>query len=318
MCAARAGKDLRFPHARLGSSSIERRITCITQFARCSGGAMEARKMQFLPLVLLIICIPSYPQDTSTSYETLVGNWQLAGEKILTQGPLFSSLTLGIDGSMVYGKGVIAPNCPSGKAGAFGFVVSGEIDSDGSFVLSDYLSRLIQLEIRGEVPRNGKKTWTGSFTYNDSRREGCGISGDFVATQFPQLNGTYSGTLTGEAPDSGVTVSIKMAQERLRPNYQENPSGPFSHYTPLSGEIALTGYPGFASGTTVVSPECQIGGVGFLVSFPMKDGSKMVLSGAISDMTASSLEVQLFTVGNRRSFLRAGSLTRVASTDSDH
>jgi hypothetical protein len=98
---------------------------------------MRVRRLSFLPVLLPLLCLASFAQDAPERYSALNGNWHLTGGwEIPLQSPRLT-LSMGVDGDKIYGKGDFQMNCPDNHSGlGMSFEAQGEIASDGSFVLN--------------------------------------------------------------------------------------------------------------------------------------------------------------------------------------
>jgi len=283
---------------------------------------VEARKLLFLPLLFLSIGLTSCGRIISPSFAALDGNWHIAGEqgnKILPplQSPLLT-FAIGVSGDTVYASGNVGVICSSGT-GAIGGTseLIGEIASDGTFQLSNSNEPLdsIQITIQGKAPAPGSTTWSGNYTVtNGSTAIGCtfNLTSDFVATLYPPLDGTYSGTITGQGLGSGITVTTQITQGTFTSGKLTARSSGSVYYTPLSATITVSGSPSFTTGTTDASQllpgSSSIGGNSFALNFLMNNGSTLTLTGWFSDPSETTLQIEgpLFLSG----VFGSGTLTR--------
>lgn len=192
-------------------------------------------------------------------------------------------------------------NCPNGGAIGGAIELTGQIASDGTFVLSNASEPLdsIQVSIRGTVPADGATSWPGSYTITNAATEtGCTFndSSSFVAGLYPPLNGTYAGTITGPGFGSGINIAIQITQGTFTSAMLGSRS-PAVFYTPLSSTITVSGSPIFTSGTTTTNPAPalagSINGNAFNLNYVMNNGSALALSGLFTDSSESTLQVVL-------------------------
>jgi len=161
----------------------------------------------------------------------------------------------------------------------------------------------IQVSIKGQVPADGSTTWMGSYTITNAASDtSCTFnqSNSFVATAYPPLDGTYAGTIAGQSPDKGLTISAQITQEPLTLIPTSSSSLVRGLKIPLSGTIKVTGSLCFTSGTTTQGTAGstslpvlgQVDGDTFLLNYTMNDGSDLQLNGYFADSSESELYVQ--------------------------
>ena len=267
---------------------------------------MLARKLRFLPLLLLSLGMTSCVQNTPKSYAALNGNWHLSGQQGATQLPLLKSplltFAMGVSGKTVSANGTAGVNCSGGDgalAGSMSF--SGQIAADGTFELTNSAEPrdTIQLTIKGKVPPDGATTWAGSYTMvNSTPPTGCifNLSSDFVATAYPPLNGTYSGKITGHGLGSGIMDSTVISQGAITAA-PLRPSLPVIYYIPLRATIEVSGSSSYSSGTTTASQSAaassSVSGNSLSLNYLMNDGSTVLLEGWFPNPSESTLQVHL-------------------------
>jgi hypothetical protein len=283
---------------------------------------MQSGKLLFLPLLLMSIGLTSCGRIIQASYAALDGNWHIAGEQgnqILPplQSPLLT-FAIGGSGDTVYANGNVGVICSSGSSAIGGGVeLTGQIASDGTFLLSNSAFPLdsIQITIQGKVPAPGSTTWSGSYTVtNGPTAIGCSfnLSGDFVASLYPPLDGTYSGTITGQGLGSGITVTTQITQGTFT-SITLSPSARTIYFIPLTATITVSGSSSYTTGTTTASQllpgSSSIGGNSFALTFLMNNGSTLTLSGWFSDPSESTLQIE-GPLSSSGSVFGSGTLTR--------
>lgn len=276
--------------------------------------------------IFLASCSQHTTQSTpvATSYTALNGNWHIAGEPgsgllPLAQSPLLT-LAIGVSGSTVYASATVGVTCSSGAeiGGPVGggMSLTGPIASDGTFTLSNSgePADTIQITIQGQAPVEGATTWSGNYTVvNANPPTGCifNDANSFVATLYPPLDGTYTGTVTGAGLDSGWTVSVQMTQGAFTSATLSPNSSTLVYFTPLNSTIQITGSSTLTTGTSAANPiqgTSSISGDAFIVNYIMNDGSTLSLSGWFMDSSESTLQVGIMSFGG--SVGASGTLTK--------
>ena len=124
---------------------------------------------------------------------------------------------MGVVGNRIYGSGDVFVLCSNGDGnGAFPMSFTGSIAADGKFTLTNGSQSSIPATIQGQVPsvdssNPNSVTWPGTYTLAAT---GCnpGPSGNFTATLYPPLEGTYAGTISGPNSSSGQSSSPTALQ----------------------------------------------------------------------------------------------------------
>jgi hypothetical protein len=214
------------------------------------------------------------------------------------------------------------------------FGVRGQIASDGTFVLNSRKpagnraedSGILSLSIRREVPAQGSKEWTGTFTTSNGNVKCPNVSGEFVATQLPPLDGTYSGTIlstnVGSAKGAPLDISVNMKQgiftsvDRGSSSPELSPPEFWFHYLPLTGTVTVSGLIDLPSKEiTAIAIEnfaSRMTGDNFILSFRLADGSTMRLSGAMTNSSGRTVSA-FFDYSGKNPDIKvsaAGALTR--------
>jgi hypothetical protein len=257
---------------------------------------MRSQTVLLLIAFVSCLCSASPAQGTSEDYSVLNGNWRLTGGWETPQQMPRLTLSMGVNGNQVYGYGDLQT-----RGCGLSFGVRGQIASDGTFVLNtrnppenraEYIG-FLSLSIRGEVPAQGSTEWTGTFTTSNGNVKCPNVSGEFVATQFPPLDGTYSGTIlstnVGSAKDTPLDISVNMKQG-IFTSVDRGSSSPeqfWYRYLPLKGTVTVSGLIDLPSKEiTAIAIEnfaSQMMGDQFILSFRLEDGSTMRLSGVMAD-----------------------------------
>jgi hypothetical protein len=284
---------------------------------------MRARRLFLLSLLLSCLSLTSCVQPLAKSYAALEGNWHITGGQNSAQYPLLA-LAIVVNGDLVYGSGTVGVNCANNGSSfsviGSGFSFTGQIASDGTFLLTNSSLDGAQIAIKGGVPGVGSTTWAGSFTItNAPTATSCifDVSSDFIATAYPPLKGKYTGTITGPGLGSAITISTQVSQGALSLTPIPSQSSlVISSYIPLSATVAVDGSPCFTTGTTAPTTASQtttgtVNGDSFLLSYLMNDGSNLQILGWLTDTSESTLHLQLTEVigGNCSGENGVGTLT---------
>ena len=253
------------------------------------------------------LCLASPAQGAPEDYSVLNGSWDLAGGWEAPQQEPRLTLSIGVDGNNVYGDGDLqVPGC------GLSFSVVGQIASDGTFVLNigepvgvrADNNTFPSLSIRGRVPAQGSTEWAGSFNTSSMGNGECPTpSGEFVASQLPPLDGTYSGimpSVVGSAPSTPLSISVNMKQGLLTSmregeasSPEVSPAAPASQYVPLRGTITIGGVTEDITFRAVEDQNSRMQGDEFILFFRFKDGSSMMLTGTKTDSTGVALLASL-------------------------
>jgi len=231
----------------------------------------------------------------------LTGNWLLAGtlpniNSNMLPAPVGVTATFQVTGSNVVGAVTGIFPCSTVETGDYVGAVQGTIAADGSFTLtSAVLPNGSTASIQGRVPETAGGTWSGSYTISTM----CGSSsGQVAASSFPLITGTYAGNAVLGSLSSTTTYPITVKTNLQQGGYIG--SGTTSSYSEvlLTGTIAITGSPCLSSGTSTgaVSPG-GVSGNSVLATFLMNDGSTFIMSGPVTSMDISKMQVSFFTLG---------------------
>ena len=276
------------------------------------------------------LCLASPAQGAPEDYSVLNGNWYLTGGWEAPQQEPRLTLSIGVDGSRVFGDGDLqVPGC------GLSFSVIGQIASDGTFVLNLQKpvgvgaenSTFPSLTISGRVPGQGSTEWPGSFNTSSMGNEECPEpSGEFVASQLPPLEGTYSGTIpffVGSGPSAPLSISVIMSQgisasmdERASSSPEMSSASRVSHYVPLRGTITISGFTDDPSKDITLSAvedrNSRMQGDEFILYFRLEDGSLMMLTGSRTDPSGLTVLASCSYFGKDRELIVSGmgNLTR--------
>jgi hypothetical protein len=193
--------------------------------------------------------------------------------------------------------------------------VEGRIASDGSFVLGNQYDMPPDIpahivSIHGTPPAVGSTEWSGSFDISaftaktsPTPQECPAVSGSFIATQFPPLNGVYEGTIRVGNKDNEAYVSLDVAQGKL---ISTKSLGAFAHVIPLDAKITVTGSSSLPSNTfesrTQSEDNNRIAGNTFQLHFlGGNDGTTFQADGSFSPSNESRIRVNLFYVSKDES-----------------
>lgn len=286
---------------------------------------MKPKRLYFSCFLSSSLLLTSCVRNPPISGTAIEGNWHVVGGENQSQYP-FLTLTLVVNGNMLYGSGNVGVSCASSDLPQIraGFSFTGQIGSDGSFTLSNSSLGSLQIAIRGKVPAAGSTTWAGTFSISNSPTQTSCIlneSGDFVASLYPPLSGTYAGKIVGQGFGSGITLVTQVTQGPL--SLTPVPGGSslaIPLYIPLSATVSVSGSPCFSTGTSapLTMAPSTLNGDSFLLSYAMNDGSNLQLQGWFTDSSESTLQVQTggvvgvpgITGGNCGGAIGTGVLTR--------
>ena len=286
---------------------------------------MHCRKL-FVALSAIVLlaassCGGTHLASNTPDFSAVQGNWQLTSPGPfpgdLSQGPIVT-LAIGRSGNTIYAVGDTTVTCSQngawmdGPISGVGAPVTAAIASDGSFLLTNASSpdSPIQFAIRGAVPVVGASTWKGTYTLFNaaSSKLSCDFhqSGSFEALAYPPFQGTYSGTVSGPGFQSGIGLSLQVAQGEptIIPAGQPLSSGLIAaarFYLPLSGTIAITGSPCFTTGAFASDGNSVISGDRFTILATMNDGTPVLVTGWFYDRSETTLTFAHFEVMGRSS-----------------
>ena len=205
---------------------------------------MHVGRLAFVLVVLSpLFCLPGHAEDVPEAYKVLNGNWRLtpavddaspSESKPTEYGRI--AFTFGIDGSRIYGEGNFEMNCPKDRHG-FDAFVDGQISPDGTFTLTNFqLGAELpagSVVIKGSLPAKGTTEWRGEFSSVIKGRNGSCLpeTDEIVASQFPPLKGTFSGTVQAQ---DGLKSEVTMEIEQGELISTDVHAPGFSHCAPLN------------------------------------------------------------------------------------
>ncbi len=227
------------------------------------------------------------------------GNWLISGSlpslsSVPPQnGVLNFAASLSVSNGQVTGAGAFGYLC-NGLTSAYGFAISGSVDSSGTFTAQVSLPNPgVSLTFSGTPPSQNDVAWSGTYTYVNP---GCPqtLSGKFTSTPLGNLTGTYTGSTSlslspGYGSGTPVTITLQLTQG----GNITLPSGAteYSAYA-LTGTMTVTGSTCFHSGTlTNSSGQVEVAGNWVTLPFTMDDGSVFSLDGNFTDIAANTISI---------------------------
>ncbi len=186
-------------------------------------------------------------------------------------------------------------------------LASAAVASDGTFTLTDVLagnSTQHQIVVQGTVPATVGGSWSGTYTAASPQASCNGVvppsqTGTFTAQKIADLNGTFAGQ--GVLNNTSAAVSFAASLTQGGPTSLNTLTTALNDQSVLNGTLQVRGISCFQSGlvrTTTGFPEASLIGNQALTEFLMDDGSTVLLNGAESDTTASTLtRITLLVVG---------------------
>jgi hypothetical protein len=248
---------------------------------------------------------------TPLATSELKGNWLITGDMpaFVPAVQHFSvAATLDVIDNQVYASVTDFYPCTAGGAGGSGNFSPAPISTDGSFTLqTSQLSGVtptIVITINGSVPKGTTTAWTGTYLATNANAGCTPVMGSFTAVPILPATGTFTGTGSMGPQNTNLVISVPqdtslVTSETIAVTLQQG--GPTSLDPPqghsqvnsvnaLTGTISVKGSPCFSSGTSSDQSGLVIGDMTVL-SFKMDDGSQLFLHGALTDPSASTLEV---------------------------
>ncbi len=259
--------------------------------------------------------IPPTPKGTSAD---LRGGWLIAGTMPngtpLGSGtfPFGLALNLDIINEQVTGYGSLQIPCSNdgllfGAVGGSTRLASAAIAADGSFTLTDVLianNTQHQIVVKGTVPAKVGGSWSGTYTVAAPQASCNGMeppsqAGTFTAQRIADLKGTFAGR--GMLNNTSAAVSFAAAVTQGGPTSLNSLTSALNDQSVLTGTLQVQGISCFQGGTIKTThgfPEASLFGNQAQMEFLMDDGSTVLLNGAESDTTASTVtNVTLLVVG---------------------
>jgi len=230
------------------------------------------------------------------------GNWLISGDlpSISSTPPpqngvLNFSASLSVSNDQVTGLGSFDYSC-IGLAGEYGFVISGSVDSAGTFTAQASISQPgVSLSFSGTPPSQANSAWTGTYTYINPGCPQQTLTGKFTSTPLGSLTGTYTGSASLSPEFGGAGTPVTITMQLTQGGDITLPSGAteYSAYA-LFGTMTITGTTCFHSGTLTNSlgypPE--VAGNFMTLPFAMDDGSVFTLGGGFTDIAANTISDQ--------------------------
>ena len=226
--------------------------------------------------------------------------------------PFGLALNLDIINGQVTGYGSLQIPCSSngsllGGVGGGTRLASAAVAADGTFTLTDVLvgnSTQHQIIVQGTVPATVGGTWSGTYTAAAPQASCNGVvlpsqTGIFTTQRIADLNGTYAGH--GVLNNTSAAVSFAAALTQGGPTSLNSWTSALNDQSVLNGTLQVQGISCFQGGTMKTTPgfpEASLIGNQAQTEFLMDDGSTVLLNGAESDTSASTLSrVTLLVVG---------------------
>ncbi|MBB5316399.1 hypothetical protein [Tunturibacter empetritectus] len=217
------------------------------------------------------------------------------------------AMTFDVAGDQVIAGGFGSNFCDNVEAGfEFGDVAGGILATDGSFTVAPTTSPLEAVSIKGTAPKGSGEPWSGSYTVSlgGAHLPACdaNFSGTFTAISFPLVSGVYVGTGSTLAGPNGVPKAVPLTFEVTlqQGGTVTNPgNGAASNYFSsalLIGSIKVQGSPCFSSGATQSTPASAVFGNMVEARFLMDDGSTLIVSGPLTDVTESHIATGIVLV----------------------
>jgi hypothetical protein len=264
-----------------------------------------------------VVSNPISPTPKGTSAD-LRGGWLIAGTMPLSTPlgsgtfPFGLALNLDIINGQVTGYGSLQVPCSSsgslpGAVGGGTRLASAAIAPDGTFTLADVLvgsNIQHQIIVQGTVPSTVGGSWLGTYTAAAPEASCNGTvppsqTGTFTAQRIADLDGTFAGH--GTLNNTSAVVSFAAALTQGGPTSLNSSSSALNDQSVLNGTLQVQGISCFQGGTMKTTPgfpEASLIGNLAQMEFLMDDGSTVLLNGAESDTTASTLtRVTLLVVG---------------------
>lgn len=260
---------------------------------------LRSKSLSALAFVVSVALTSCGTATAPVSTAGLNGNWNLVGDRALSQYPLLST-TLTVNGNQITGEGYVDIRCQAGLGLGVGgtMAFSGLIATDGTFHLAVPSLDSTQVMIDGRVPAKGSAGWTGTYTITSTACSGS-QTGSFTATIFQPINGIFAGQIGGIALGSGTSMSMQVSEGI--PVVFQHANGTTSTYYPLSATISINGSPCFKHGTTTGNAfPNEVMGDFIILDFTMDDGSQMHMDAWMTDTSETTLNpVSLIVSGGQ-------------------
>jgi hypothetical protein len=246
------------------------------------------------------------PKPQAPTASALAGNWLLIGPMPTnlvapTTTGLRLAMTFDVNGNDIVAAGVGSNFCDNVGSwfefGGSGTPVTGTVATDGSFILSTPPNgSLGTISIKGTIPQTSGGPWSGDYAVSltGALAPKCDtdLAGTFTATAFPLVSGVYVGTTNTKTIVNGVTTVTPVTfQVTLQQGgtVTDSSGKPLLSSSMLSGSIHVQGSPCFTSGVTSSAPVGKVEGNLVSATFTMDDGSTMLFSGSLADITETRL-----------------------------
>jgi len=280
--------------------------------ARVSHIRMQLKLLVFIPALvcagLLVGCGPwqSSPYSVAPGPPVNIdGNWLISGDlpsispaPLPQNGVLNFSASLSVSNGQVTGLGSFNYPC-IGLIGQYGFVISGSVDTAGTFTAqASIIQPGVSLTFSGTPPSQASSAWTGTYTYINP---GCPptLTGKFTSTPLGSLTGTYKGSASLSPEFGGTGTPVTITMQLTQGGDITLPSGETEYLAyALFGTVTITGTSCFQSGTltNALGYPPEVAGNFMTLPFAMDDGSVFTLDGSFTDIAANTISIPSGTV----------------------
>jgi len=219
---------------------------------------------------------PTAPSGPPVSSPNITGDWELIASPAGGNAQIAVYLTsnAGHVSGMAFGPPATDNLCSSNGCcgspiGFFDEALTGTVDADGNLKLGTAVAGNPIFAMTGTV--SGQAISNGSFTLSGAA---CTTQGTLTGTEYPPLDGTYSGTLASQTTGQSFAVSATLKQS----------STPDSDGAlVLGGTVNVAGYPCVASGgAATLSLSTNYVGDYFNASMVPSSGATLFLTGVLS------------------------------------
>jgi hypothetical protein len=218
----------------------------------------------------LIACGASAPHA-----ERLDGNWQITGDPTASTDPAISVVLYGT-GGQITGTAVAVVQCANEPTTRrmVNLQLNGQVNQDGTYTVASSTDGYGDvLNLNGPMPRSGQQSWSGSYSLYASLSDPttaltCLLkpTASFQAVAITPLNGTYSGSITGNHLSSDATIGVQITQEATLAG--------LAGYD-ATASLSVTGSSCFKAGSQVLADTAAISGDSITLHFKMDDGSQV-------------------------------------------
>jgi hypothetical protein len=228
-------------------------------------------------------CVANAPisvSDPPGPPANITGNWQFTASPSGSGGIPIAAYLAATNGA-VSGSAVVesafpqdcsSNGCCGGPFAEFNGSLNGTIDAEGNLKLGSAVPNGGPVFTMAGTVNSGTLA-KGSFNLTGSGS--CAAQGTMAGTEYPALNGTYSGKLTSQTTGQSFTISATFNQTGTL-----NSRGFFD----VNGTANLSGYPCATSASVATPLDLNSGFLGnnFAVTMNAVPGGTLILSGALS------------------------------------